>query len=65
MELDNDEFEQQLRVTDQIILDLEQKLEYSIEEVALMQDELYELRVHTDEQIERLTQTVRENGTEL
>jgi FtsZ-binding cell division protein ZapB len=44
---------------------LEQKLDTSLEEIALLQSELDELKTHSQEQIERLKQQLEETTTEL
>ena len=48
-----------------MIQDLEQKLDSSLEELALVQSELEELKGHSQEQIERLKQQLEETEVEL
>jgi len=47
LELDNEDYERQLRISESIITDLEQKLDTSLEEIALLQSELEELKNHS------------------
>lgn len=65
MEIDNDNYEKQLREADFTIQDLEQKLESNLEQLALLQWELEEYKMHTQEQMERLSQQKREIESEL
>ena len=65
LELENEDFEKQLRVSESIIVDLEQKLDTSLEELALLQSELEEIKTHSQEQVERLKQQVEETNLEL
>lgn len=53
------------RISESIIADLEQKLDTSLEEIALLQSELEELKMHSQEQLERLKQQLEETNTEL
>ncbi len=48
-EIDNNNFERQLRESDYTIQDLEQKLESNLEQLALIQWELEEYKLHTQE----------------
>ena len=64
-EVENETFQRQLREAEYTIQDLEQKLESNLEQLALIQWELEEYRMHTQEQIERLNQQRREAETEL
>ena len=65
LEMENENFENSLRMSESIIMDLEQKLDTSLEEVALLQSELEEIKNHSQEQIERLKQQVEETNLEL
>eukprot|EP00347_Sterkiella_histriomuscorum_P023069 403336069 len=65
LEIDNEQYERQLRISEQIIQDLEQKLDSSLEELALLQSELEEYKLHSQEQLERLKQQLEETNTEL
>ena len=65
MEIDIDTYEKQLREADFTIQDLEQKLESNLEQLALVQWELEEYKMHTQEQMERLAQQKREIESEL
>lgn len=65
MEIENDNYEKQLREADFTIQDLEQKLESNLEQLALLQWELEEYKMHTQEQMERLSQQKREIESEL
>jgi chromosome segregation ATPase len=53
-EIDNDTYQRQLRESEYTIQDLEQKLESNLEQLALLQWELEEYKMHTQEQLERL-----------
>ena len=53
-EIDNDTYQRQLRESEYTIQDLEQKLESNLEQLALLQWELDEYKMHTQEQLERL-----------
>lgn len=64
-EIDNDNYERQMRESDYTIQDLEQKLESNMEQLALLQWELEEYKIHTQEQLERLNQQKKETETEL
>ena len=55
-EIDNDTYQRQLRESEYTIQDLEQKLESNLEQLALLQWELEEYKMHTQEQLERLHQ---------
>lgn len=55
-EIDNDTYQRQLRESEYTIQDLEQKLESNLEQLALLQWELEEYKMHTQEQMERLHQ---------
>ena len=54
-----------MRISEQIITDLEQKLDTSLEEIVLLQTELDEIKSHSMEQIERLRQQLEETNGEL
>jgi hypothetical protein len=55
-EIDNETYQRQLRESEYTIQDLEQKLESNLEQLALLQWELEEYKMHTQEQLERLHQ---------
>lgn len=65
LESNNEEYQNDNRQMEYIIADLEQKLETQLEENILLQSELEELRAHSQEQIERLKENLKENQTEL
>ena len=64
-EIDNETYQRQIRESEYTIQDLEQKLESNLEQLALIQWELEEYKMHTQEQLERLNQQKREAETEL
>ena len=65
MEIDNEDNEKKLWLSESIIQDLEQKLDASLEEIALLQSELEEIKTYSEEQIERLKQKYDDTQTEL
>jgi hypothetical protein len=48
-EIDNETYQRQLRESEYTIQDLEQKLESNLEQLALLQWELEEYKMHTEE----------------
>jgi len=56
LEIEGEDMEKQVRFSESIINDLEQKLDASLEEIALLQSELEEVKTYSEEQIERLKQ---------
>lgn len=57
--------EKQIRISESIINDLEAKLDASLEEIALLQSELEEIKTYSEEQIERLKQKLDETSMDL
>lgn len=65
LEMESEDMEKQIRFSESIINDLEQKLDASLEEIALLQSELEEIKSYSEEQIQRLKQQLDETQMEF
>eukprot|EP00357_Protocruzia_adherens_P022083 CAMPEP_0114991080 /NCGR_PEP_ID=MMETSP0216-20121206/11161_1 /TAXON_ID=223996 /ORGANISM="Protocruzia adherens, Strain Boccale" /LENGTH=399 /DNA_ID=CAMNT_0002354343 /DNA_START=215 /DNA_END=1414 /DNA_ORIENTATION=+ len=65
LETDNEKLEQQLRISENLMADLEYKLDTSLEELALIQGELDESKNHYQEQADRLRQQLSDMQNEV
>ena len=65
LEIENEELQNEARHLGYIINDLELKFDTQLEEIELLQNELEEQKLHSEEQIERQKQQLRELTADL